>query len=41
MFIKDLKNCQEIIAGDKTILREILHPENNLPNPQFALPQSV
>ncbi len=26
MFIKDLKNCPEIIAGDKTILREFLHP---------------
>ena len=27
MFIKDLKNCEEIIAGDKTILRELLHPD--------------
>ena len=25
MFIKNLKNCAEIIAGDKTILRELLH----------------
>lgn len=26
MFIKKLSNCLEFIAGDKTILREILHP---------------
>ncbi|MEP9409924.1 MAG: cupin domain-containing protein [Candidatus Brocadia sp.] len=26
MFIKDLKNCREFIAGDNTILRELLHP---------------
>ncbi|MFH1098858.1 MAG: cupin domain-containing protein [Candidatus Uhrbacteria bacterium] len=27
MFIKDLQNCNEFIAGDKTILRELLHPD--------------
>lgn len=27
MLIKDFKNCKEIIAGDKTILRELLHPD--------------
>lgn len=27
MFIKDLKDCKEFLAGDKTILREILHPD--------------
>ena len=26
MFIKDLKECKEIIGGDKTVLRELLHP---------------
>jgi mannose-6-phosphate isomerase-like protein (cupin superfamily) len=26
MFIKDLKKCEEIIAGDNTILRELLSP---------------
>lgn len=25
MFIKDFKNCEEFIAGDNTILRELLH----------------
>jgi mannose-6-phosphate isomerase-like protein (cupin superfamily) len=27
MFIKDLRNCDEFIAGDDTILRELLHPD--------------
>ena len=26
MLIKDLKECEEIIAGDNTILRELLNP---------------
>lgn len=27
MFIKDLKECPEFLAGDKTILKELLHPD--------------
>jgi mannose-6-phosphate isomerase-like protein (cupin superfamily) len=27
MFLKYLKDCQEFIAGDESILRELLHPE--------------
>jgi mannose-6-phosphate isomerase-like protein (cupin superfamily) len=27
MFKKDLKKCEEIIAGDNTILRELLNPQ--------------
>jgi len=27
MLIADLKNCEEFIAGDHTILRELLHPD--------------
>lgn len=27
MIIKDLQNCEEFIAGDNTILRELLHPD--------------
>ena len=27
MFLKYLKDCQEFIAGDDSILRELLHPE--------------
>lgn len=26
MFTKDIKNCEEIVAGDETILKEVLHP---------------
>ena len=26
MFIKSLKECKKIIAGDKCVLRELLHP---------------
>ena len=27
MFIRDLQNCEEFIAGDNSILRELLHPD--------------
>ncbi len=27
MFVKYLKDCQEFIAGDNSILRELLHPD--------------
>ncbi|MHC4203771.1 MAG: cupin domain-containing protein [Planctomycetota bacterium] len=27
MFVKYLKDCREFVAGDDSILREILHPE--------------
>lgn len=27
MFLKQLKDCKEIIAGDDSILHELLHPE--------------
>ncbi len=27
MFIRDVQECEEIIAGDNTILRELLHPD--------------
>ena len=29
MFVKYLKDCHEFIAGDGSILREILHPEKS------------
>lgn len=34
MLIKDLKNCEEILAGDKTALRELLHPDK-IPSAAF------
>ncbi len=27
MFLKYLKDCREFVAGDDSILRELLHPE--------------
>jgi len=27
MFIKDLLKCEGFIAGDDTVLRELLHPD--------------
>lgn len=27
MLIKDLNDCSEFIAGDKTVLKELLHPD--------------
>ena len=27
MFIRDLKSCDEFIAGDSTVLRELFHPD--------------
>ena len=27
MYIQDLQNCDEIIAGDDSVLRELLHPD--------------
>ena len=27
MFVRDLKDCREFVAGDGSILRELLHPE--------------
>lgn len=27
MFIKDLQDCEEFIAGDDSLLRELLHPD--------------
>lgn len=29
MYIKQFEKCEEIIAGDKTVLRELLHPERD------------
>ncbi len=34
MLIKDLKECKEFIAGDKTVLRELLHPDK-IPSATF------
>ena len=37
MFIKDLRDCEEFIAGDKTILRQILHPDKTDLSHRYSL----
>ena len=37
MYIKDLKKCQEIEAGDKTALRELLHPDRSPVQIRYSL----
>jgi mannose-6-phosphate isomerase-like protein (cupin superfamily) len=41
MFIKDLKNCKEIIAGDNTVLRELLHPDKEAIKLRYSLAHAV
>lgn len=41
MFIKDLKNCKEFIAGDNAILRELLHPDKEEINLRYSLAHVV
>jgi mannose-6-phosphate isomerase-like protein (cupin superfamily) len=41
MFIKDLKNCKEFIAGDNSILRELLHPDKADLNLRYSLAHAV
>jgi len=40
MFIKDLKDCEEFIAGDNTILRELLHPDKADLSLRYDVPQA-
>lgn len=41
MFIKDLKDCQEFMAGDDTRLRELLHPDKADLKLRYSLAQAV
>lgn len=41
MFINDLKGCEEFIAGDNTILRELLHPEKADLQLRYSLAHAV
>ncbi|MDP4281332.1 MAG: cupin domain-containing protein [Bacteroidota bacterium] len=41
MFIKDLAECQEFIAGDDTILRELLHPDKQPLDLRYSLAHAV
>lgn len=41
MIIKDLKNCKEIIAGDKTILRELLSPRSDNTKARYSIAHAI
>lgn len=42
MLIRKLANCSEIVAGDGTRLRELLHPERDYPfTGRYSLAQAV
>jgi len=41
MFIKDLQNCEAFIAGDNTILRELLHPAKTDLKLRYSLAHAI
>lgn len=41
MFIRDLKDCEEFIAGDGSILRELLHPDKADLKLRYSLAHAV
>lgn len=41
MLIKDLDSCDQIIAGDNTILRELLHPDKADVQIHYSLAHAV
>lgn len=41
MFVRSLKECPEFIAGDDSILRELLHPDKAGLNLRYSLAHAV
>ncbi|MBW4442940.1 MAG: cupin domain-containing protein [Plectolyngbya sp. WJT66-NPBG17] len=41
MLIQKLNDCEEIIAGDETILRELLHPDKQEINLRYSLAHAI
>ena len=41
MLIKDVQECEEFVAGDDTILREILHPHKDPLEVRYSLAHAV
>ena len=41
MFIRDLKDCEEFIAGDNSLLRELLHPDKEDLKLRYSLAHAV
>jgi mannose-6-phosphate isomerase-like protein (cupin superfamily) len=41
MFIRDLQSCEEFIAGDHTVLRELIHPAKDNLELRYSLAFAV
>jgi hypothetical protein len=41
MLIQKLNDCEEIIAGDGTVLRELLHPDKQDINLRYSLAHAI
>ena len=41
MFIRELKDCEEFVAGDNCMLREILHPDKDTVALRYSLAHAV
>jgi mannose-6-phosphate isomerase-like protein (cupin superfamily) len=41
MLIKDLRHCQQFIAGDHTVLRELLHPDKEDLSLRYSLAHAI
>jgi mannose-6-phosphate isomerase-like protein (cupin superfamily) len=41
MFFRDLKDCEEVFAGDNTILRQLLHPDKADLDIHYSLAHAV
>ena len=41
MLIRSLLDCEEFVAGDGTLLRELLHPDKHLIDLRYSLAQAI
>ncbi len=41
MFLKHLKDCDEFVAGDDSLLRELLHPDKADLRLRYSLARTV
>ena len=41
MFMRDLKDCREFVAGDHTVLRQVLHPDKADLRLRYSLAQAT
>lgn len=41
MFISDLNDCEEFVAGDKSLLKELFHPDKDDINLRYSLTHAI